>query len=219
MKKRLLPVMMFGLVSISCSTVGVLFGPGQTPDEPTGTASPATVVTQEPTSPTPTSGSTEAAPSGQEGLREEWRPAIQNAILLFSICEVMFETHFKYSEGEIDQQQARAELEIEGDFLEFPAHGLSSGDVPSEAVAPYLLRLEREMQTLIGLVDPIDRDAIGSVEVLDTLSATCQTLNGLQGEVVSASMEAGLSEASVDELDQGVTPMINDMYEMVQAQE
>jgi hypothetical protein len=32
---------------------------------------------------------------------------------------------------------------------------------------------------------------------------------------VNAGMEAGLSEASVDEIDQEMTPMINDLYDTV----
>lgn len=151
----------------------------------------------------------------QDGLKDEWRPAISNAMLLFASCQLMFETHFKAGEGEIDLNRARSELTIESDFIGFAVRGFASGPVPSEAVAPFMLQLEQETATLIGLLDPIDDGKIGSAEVLDTLLVTCGTFNNLLSNIVNASMDSGLSEASVDEIDQEMTPMINDLYDTV----
>jgi formylglycine-generating enzyme required for sulfatase activity len=151
----------------------------------------------------------------QDGLKDEWRPAISNAMLLTASCQLMFETHFKYGEGEIDLNRARSELTTESDFIGFAVRGFASGPVPSEAVAPYMLGLEQQASALISLLDPIDEDAIGSFGVLDTLSSTCGSLNDLMTDIVNAGMEAGLSEASVDEIDQEMTPMINDLYDTV----
>ncbi len=152
----------------------------------------------------------------QEELKNEWRPAISNAMLLFTSCQLMFETHFKYGEGQIDLDRALFELDAESDFIGFAVRGFASGPVPSEAVAPFMLQLETQTGTLIELLDPIDDGKIGSAEVLDTLLGACGTFNNLLSNIVNASMDSGLSEASVDEIDQEMTPMINDLYNTVQ---
>ena len=157
----------------------------------------------------------QAAPTGQDALKDEWQPAISNAMLLSASCQLMFETHFKAGEGEIDLNRARSELTTESDFIGFAVRGFASGPVPSEAVAPFMLQLETQTGTLIELLDPIDDGKIGSTEVLDTLLVTCGTFNNLLSNIVNASMDSGLSEASVDEIDQEMTPMINDLYDTV----
>ncbi|TFH38075.1 MAG: hypothetical protein E4G99_00595 [Anaerolineales bacterium] len=153
--------------------------------------------------------------NGQEQLQDEWRPAISNAILLSTTCQLMFETHFKYSEGEIDLTRAKSELTTEGDFVGFAVRGFSSGPVPSLAVAPYILELEQQTNTLAYLLPPKNDSLIGSAQTLDTLGGICGSLNNLMTEIVHTSMAAGLSEASVDEIDQEMTPMINDLYDTV----
>lgn len=183
--------------------------------EPTPTLT-ATVapIELEKTTPIPTStDATETASLDEESLRQEWRPAINQAILLFETCTMMYETHFEYWQGKIDLEHALHELNAESDVLAFAWRGFTSGPVPSDTTGPLMFRLEEQIRVLIGLLDPIDEDAIGAPEVLATLSQACGALEGLQSEVVSTSMAAGLTEADVDEIFEAMTLTVKDLYE------
>jgi hypothetical protein len=135
--------------------------------------------------------------------------------LLFETCTVMFETHFEYSQGEIGLGRALHELNAESDVLAFAWHGFTSGPVPSDATGPFMFRLEQQIMVLIELLDPIDEDAIGTPEVQETLFDVCAALKGLQSEIVSASLEAGLTEADVNEIHEEIAPLIEDLYKQV----
>lgn len=167
----------------------------------------------------PVSPSTGAGQQGvspeQELLKDEWRPAISNAILLSTTCQLMFETHFYYAEGELDLEQAITQLNAEGDFVAFAVRGFSSGPVPSGDVAPYMLDLEGQSRNMIDLLPPLDHSLIGSTQALDTLGNTCGVLSDLLNGIIDASKAAGLTETSVEQIDQEMTPMINDLFDMV----
>lgn len=163
---------------------------------------------------TPTMKAAAATPSlDAEALRQEWRPAIQRATLLFETCTLMYETHFEFSREEIGLERALQELDAEGDVLALVWRGFTSGPVPSDATGPYMFRLEGQIMMLIGLLDPIDQNAIGTPEVQETLFDVCAALEGLQAEIVSASIEAGLAETDVEEIGEEVAPLLEDLYE------
>ncbi len=127
----------------------------------------------------------------------------------------MFEIHFDYGEEEIDLAQARTRLSAASDFIAFSLQDLYTGPVPTEAVAPYVLQLEQQAEDLIATLDPLEDEAIGSYEVLDSLLGTCGSIDRLLAEIVNVSMEAGLSEDSVDEIDEAISPMIKEIYDIV----
>lgn len=164
---------------------------------------------------TPEATALEASSTSAQPLKEQWRLPISNAIILFSACELMFETHFKSSNGEIDLERAMFELTTEGDLISFATRGFVSGPVPSEDVATYLFELEQQMTALIAFLDPIEQSAIGSAEVIDSLDATCGTLNQLQQTIIDASVESGLTWEEVDEIDFSLSSMIRDFYDQI----
>jgi hypothetical protein len=127
----------------------------------------------------------------------------------------VFETHFNYAEGELDLEQAITQLNAEGDFVALAVRGFSSGPVPSGDVAPYMLDLEGQSRNMIDLLPPLDHSLIGSTQALDTLGNTCGVLSDLLNGIIDASKAAGLTETSVEQIDQEMTPMINDLFDMV----
>lgn len=151
----------------------------------------------------------------QEALKEEWRSAINNAIILFSTCEWMFETHFDFQQGNIDIEEAKSDLSLEADFISWTRWD-SPAAYQNETAAEFMWRLEMEMGGLIELIDTTDDDMIGSAEVLDTLLlTTCSSLFDLLTDIIDTAMEAGLTQESINEIDITYTEMFNDFYEMI----
>ncbi|MBI9051652.1 MAG: hypothetical protein JEZ00_19670 [Anaerolineaceae bacterium] len=149
-----------------------------------------------------------------EALKNEWRPAIQNAIILFAACESVYETHVNAQDAEIDLDKAKSELAIEADFISF-----ARWDDPiayeNETVAELMLRLETQMGKLIVFVPPLSDAKIGSENIIDSLSPVCDALNNLQSEVIFAAFDAGLSEEMVDEIDPSSTELFSDFWDML----
>ena len=169
----------------------------QPTDIPTATPSPqptpTATVTPQTTEPEPPS-------DDQELLKEEWRIPIENAIVLFTTCTFMFETHADYQQGEIDLATAQEELSLAADLLTI-AEWFSPESYRSETSAALMLDLELTMRALIEWYDATDEEDIGTQETLDALFPICESAQALQTEVVFTAMELGLSEESVDEID------------------
>jgi hypothetical protein len=161
--------------------------------------------------PTPEAEVAQTPSSSHQALKAAWRPAIQNAIILSSACEWMFETHTKFQQGEIDIEEARSELSIEADLISFVR--LDSLEAyQDDTVAEFMWGLETEMYDLIELIDGTDDEVIGSSEVLDDLLMKCGSLLDLQTAIVLAAMEAGLTLDEIDELDLSDSEMFLDLY-------
>ena len=161
-----------------------------------------------------------SAPAGSEDLGQaelinEWRSAISDAILLSTTCQSIFETHFNYNAGEIDIDRAKFELSAESDFVALAVSSLAKSPVPNDSVAPYILELEDQTQVIVGFLPPLSDSLIGSTQALDTLGSVCGRLNDLLTDIVNEGQTAGLSETSIDKIDQETVPLINDLYDLV----
>ncbi len=213
MKTWMTALLIASITLAACGSGMALSGEEAAQDPQTPTPEPTTQAETEHA--TPEATASETSPSSTQPLKEQWRLPISNAIILFSACELMFETHFRYSNGEIDLERALFELNSEGDLISFATRGFVSGPVPNEDVAPLLFELEQQMAALIAFLDPIEESMIGSAEVLDSLNDTCGTLNDLQQTIINASVEAGLTWEEVDEIDFSLNPMISDFYDQI----
>jgi len=179
----------------------------------TATTSPSPVQTETAIF-TPTAETAPTPAVDQEALKDEWGSAINNAIILSSTCEWMFETYMTFQEGEIDLQKANSQLSLEADFV-----SRTDWDLPeayeNEVAAAFMLTLETQMGGLIELIDTTNNNKIESSEALDTLYPVCGSLFDLLSEIVHAAMEAGLTEESVNEIDVSRTDMYKDFYGMI----
>jgi hypothetical protein len=213
MKRRFTALAICVAVLLGCRLGSAPSEAAPTPETPSAAPTvPAEPPTAVPTAPAAPAGTPTALSRPQEALKAEWQDAISDAILLQTACVLMFETHSDFGEGEIDLDTARSELEMESNFVSFIWQGMARGPVPTDAVGPYLLDLEEEGRALIG--HPIGADSIGSSEILGTLSETCGSVDRLMQEIVTAGLEAGLTEASLDEIDQGLSEIITDWYDL-----
>ena len=149
---------------------------------------------------TPQAVETESPSVDQELLTEEWRIPIENAIVLFSACTFMFDTHVYYQQSKIDLAVAQEKLSLAADFLVI-AEWFSPESYRSETSAALMLELELTMRALIEWYDATGEEDIGTQETLDALFPICETAQTLQTDVVFTAMEAGLYEESVDEID------------------
>ncbi|NIS82369.1 MAG: hypothetical protein GTO14_19665 [Anaerolineales bacterium] len=163
---------------------------------------------------TPQAEESQRLPPDQEVLKDEWRSAIQNAIILSSACEWMFETHTNFQQGEINLEEAKEDLSLESDFISFTRWDILEA-YQNELVAEFMWRLEGEIGVLVELVDKTDDGMIDSPEVFDTLFPTCGSLLDLQSEIVFTAMDAGLTEESIDEIDLSDSEMYSDFYDMI----
>jgi len=202
-----------GPIPTQPTATSTLESPSATPAPPTGTATPPPPLEPTPTR-TPEEAQPQTLPPDQEELIDEWRTPIQNAIILSSACEWMFETHSNFQQGDIDFEEAKEELGLEADFIRF-ARWFTVESYINETVAEFMWRLEVDMRSLIELIDTTQDDMIGSSEVLDALFPICGSLFDLQTEIVFTAMQAGLTEESVDEIDLSDSEMYTDFYDSI----
>ncbi len=149
---------------------------------------------------TPQATETPTPSADQELLKEEWRIPVENAIVLFTACTFMFETHSDFQQGEIDLEAAQEELSLAADFLAF-AEWFSPESYRSETSAKLMLDLELDMRALIELYDATGDEDIGTQETLDALFPICESAQTLQTNVVFTAMDAGLTKEDISELD------------------
>ncbi len=176
----------------------------RTPPPDQGETAPITTETGEPQSESP----------DQDALKEEWRSAINNAIMLSSACEWMFQTHSDFQQGKIEIEEAKLDLALEADFISWTLWD-SPAAYQNKTGAEFMWELEMEMGGLIELIDTTDDNMIGSTEVLDSLSLSCSSLLDLQTDIVYAAMDAGLTKESIKEIDVSDTEVYHDFYEMI----
>jgi len=187
-----------------------IFTPSPAPSARAPTAPPTAQPTRIPTMLAATAPGT----SGQEGLKTEWRTAFTSGLLLFETCTLIFETHANCGQGEIDLAEAMAELEIEADSLTL-INGWIVAEIPSEATGAYLWRLETDLRTLIELWSQMNSGDPGAAEITDPLSGTCASLNNTLGEIANTALAAGLTEASLSELEGEIADMLAELRDSI----
>jgi hypothetical protein len=177
---------------------------------------PATPSPQPTPTPTYTPQATDPEPpsNDQELLKEEWRIPIENAIVLFTTCTFMFETHSDYKQGEIDLPTAQEELSLAADFLTI-AEWFSPESYRSETSAALMLDLELNMRALIEWYDATGEEDFGTQETLDALFPICEMAQTLQTKVVFTAMDAGLTEEDISELDPSDTEWLTYYYDQI----
>jgi hypothetical protein len=177
---------------------------------------PATPSPQPTPTPTYTPQATDPEPpsNDQELLKEEWRIPIENAIVLFTTCTFMFETHSDFQQGEIDLAAAKDELSLAADFLAF-AEWFSPESYRSETSAALMLDLELNMRALIEWYDATGEEDFGTQETLDALFPICEMAQTLQTKVVFTAMDAGLTEEDISELDPSDTEWLTYYYDQI----
>ena len=194
-----------------------IFLAGCTQVTPQATYTPTTTPSPQPT-PTatyiPQAMEPETPSADQELLKKEWRIPIENAIVLFTACTFMFETHSDFQQGEIGLTAAREELSLAGDFLA-SAEWFSPESYRSEISAKLMLDLELDMRALIELYDATGDADIGTQETLDALFPICETAQNLQTEVVFTAMDAGLTDEAISELDPSSAEWFTYYYERI----
>jgi len=152
-----------------------------------------------------------APPVGQQVLKDEWRPAYNQGAVLFETCTMTYNTHADFGQGMIGLERARAELEVEAEFVEYVLRGIASVVPQGEAVASHVLRIEAKASALTEWLEPEDDD-IGTPEALAAVEAACSSLQGRMDAIVADAKSAGMNTASFGELDSEISPMIEDLY-------
>jgi hypothetical protein len=206
-------------IVICCTLLAACVSCSQQTATPPPAATPtATTIPQPQPAPTARAIESQTDSSADESLEDIWRYPVQNAITLFTACQYMFETQYAHQQGDIDLEKAKTQWSIESDLLVFTVW-----DVPaayhSDATATLMLRLEDNMRTLIELIDATDDEDMGSAETRDALLPICTKLQDLQTEVVFAAMDAGLSEAAIEELDPSDSELFTDFYDRISTTE
>ena len=140
-------------------------------------------------------------PKDQEAIKSEWRPLINGAAVLFSSCETMFDTYLNYQIEEIDLAGARLQLNTASGSISVVHDTFTKLPAPSPIILPFKERLEANMGTLLVLLSQQEAADIGSFEATDTLLETCNSLFDAQDEIAAAALSAGLSEASLAQLE------------------
>jgi len=153
--------------------------------------------------------------SSQEKLKDEWRFVFNGSMVLFSSCELMYETHVRYQNGEIDEAKAKSDLAVESDFFTIIYKQFIKWLDPSQSVAPYKEDLERDMDAWIGFWEQMNSGDIGSPAITDPLFETCSSLFETQNRIITAAMDAGLTGDSADELALEIEELLNDLYNSV----
>lgn len=181
---------------------------------PSSTLTP--ISTQEkPISPTPEEEETRTPDTtAHDELMTVWRPVFQGTIILFSTCQVMFDTHSWFQENQIDLTEAKAQLAAESDFIEIVQRGTLEW-LPTDEVATYKARLDRNLDTLIELWGRMDNGDIGSQEITDPLFETCSSLGALQQEIVDMAIGAGLAIGEIDALGAEVDDIVQDIFDIM----
>jgi hypothetical protein len=159
--------------------------------------------------------STSTPLSVQDDLKDEWRSVFNGSQILFASCELMYDTHIKYQEGEIDITKAKSDLAIESDFFSLVYREFVKWADPSDAVAPFKEKLEQHMGTMIELWGQMNSGDVGSLEVTDPLFGTCSSLFEIQNDIFKSATDAGLSQDSADELASEIEELLNDLYDSV----
>ena len=153
--------------------------------------------------------------SAQGDLKDEWRSVFNGSQILFSSCELMYETHIRYQGGEIDITKAKSDLAIESNTFSIVQREFVKWLEPSAAVLPYKGKLERDMGTIIELWEVMNSSDIGTPSVTDRLFNTCSSLSATQINIVNTAMKAGLTGDSADELASEIEELLNDLYNTV----
>lgn len=197
--------------------------------EPTGTTGPPATATLSPAS-TSTAPSDVGKPAtlpatieppappaaGQEELKDEWRPVLHSAWILFSSCQLMFETQARFVAQEIDMAGADSALATISGAVDSVVSGYDDWRNPSEATGPYKVRLETLTEVLVDLLSRMEGGGIVTDSVVaDNLFNTCSSLSDLQDDAASGAMEAGLTLESMDELDYELADLLRDLWDQV----
>ena len=159
--------------------------------------------------------STAAPASNQEGLKDEWRPAFTGTILLFSSCELMYETHSRFKDGEIDASLAASQLEIEANVISLVTRNLFSWADPSPAVLPFKIRLEKYHDELVDAWNQLKSGDMADPSLTAPLSKTCGSFYALQDDVFKAMQAAGLTDNSIDEIGAETNEILSDLYNSI----
>ena len=151
-----------------------------------------------------------ALPS-QEDLKQDWRLAVSSSEILFAACRAAYSINARLQKSEIDMVTAQAHLSVVSTIVAVILKGMFGWADPSEAVLPHKLLLEQEMAALIESLGRLEGGELGSAEVAAALQETCVSLQEAQTAIVSAAFAAGLTEASIRELEAEVEDMSWDL--------
>jgi hypothetical protein len=146
----------------------------------------------------------------QASLKDEWRPVIQGASLLFASCEMMFDTYMDFQIEETNLAEAQAQLAVEAELIASVNSGIAAWSAPAPAAQPYLEQVVAYISKLNDLLARKEAGDIGSFENTDLILDTCLSLFDLQDTIASAAVDAGIDEASMAELESENSAIIED---------
>jgi hypothetical protein len=147
----------------------------------------------------------------QAQLIAEWRPAYNTSIILPTILNRIWYTNFNFTEGRIDLEQARLELEAEATLLDYARQILSSVTAPSEEVAPYLDRLNTVISTMSEVVESGDAALEG--DAFEIIDAEYDSVSILRDEIPDAAKVAGMTNESIYALNDEIFPMSDKLHD------
>ena len=212
------------LILALCLSLLAACSPAQTPPPATATARPATaaprVSTAVPTLPAASSTAPASLPPAptkvpalsQDDLKAEWRIPFKAANILFSSCELMYDTHVRFKRGEIDATRADWELNLEADAMTPVTLDLFGWADPSPAVQPFFTPLMNSHNDLADLWTQLKSGDLADSAATSPLDRTCTVFYSMQSEIYKAMKAAGLTVTSINELGSEFEDTLNYLY-------
>ena len=155
---------------------------------------------------------TKAPALSQDDLKAEWRIPFKATYILFSSCELMYDTHVRFKRGEIDAALAAWELDLEANAMTPVTLDLFSWSDPSSAVQPFFTRLMNSHNDLADLWTQLKSGDMADPTATSPLDKTCLAFYNMQSEIYKAMKAAGLTTKSIDELGTEFEDILNYLY-------
>ena len=153
--------------------------------------------------------------TGQEELKNEWFVPYTAASILFETCGMMMYTHATFQIAGIDLVEARSELAVEANFIALVETQIVN-QVPTDRTGPFLWELDEDMRVLIDVWEQVNSsDDLGGPAMSEILFNACTPFHNNIETIAFAAMDAGVSEASLNEMDAEIQDIIDELINSV----